>query len=135
MMKTLLVSLFSLFGLVFGVSHAQETGHVHKPHPHKHEQYAKEKSPVPMTEQSIEKGRELFGKHCSGCHGEKGRGVGTLDLTDSIVIHGDTDGEIFHVITDGIEGTAMRPFKKELTKDMRWHLVNYMKSLKGPKKN
>ena len=135
MMKTLLVFLFSLCGLVFGVSYAQATGHVHKPHPHKHEQNAKEKSPVPMTKQSIEKGRELFAKHCIGCHGESGKGSGNLDLTDGTVIHGDTDGEIYHVITDGAEGTAMRSFKKELTKDMRWDIVNYIKSLKGTKKN
>ena len=130
MMKTLLVSLFSLLGLVFGISYAQETGHVHKPHPHKHEQYAREKSPVPMTGQSIEKGRELFVMLCIGCHGERGKGDGTLDLTDDMVIHGDTDGEIFHVITDGVKGTQMRGFKKKLTSEMRWHLVNYIKSLR-----
>ena len=129
-MKTLVVSLVSLFGLVSSLSYAQAAAHVHKPHPHKHEQYAKEKNPVPATVQSVEKGRELFGIHCIGCHGEGGKGDGTLNLTDDIIIHGDTDGEIFHVITDGVKGTAMRSFKKGLSKDMRWNLVNYIKSLR-----
>lgn len=129
-MRISIAFLFSLFCLVSGAAHAQDTGHTHKPHPHKHQQYAKEKNPVPMTEQSITKGMEFFGKHCIGCHGEKGSAGGNLDLTDGKVIHGDTDGEIFHVITDGVKETLMKGFKKELTNEMRWHLVNYVKSLK-----
>ncbi|MHB8883319.1 MAG: c-type cytochrome [Thermodesulfovibrionales bacterium] len=131
MMKILVVFLLSLFGLALSVSHAQEAGHVHQPHPHKHEQYAKKKNPVPMTEQSIGKGAEFYEKYCVGCHGKGGKGDGTLNLTDDMVIHGDTDGEIFHVITDGAKGTQMKGFKKDLTDEKRWHIVNYVKSLKA----
>ncbi len=134
MMKILVVFLFSLFGLAFSLSYAQEAGHTHQPHTHKHEQYAKVKNPVPMTEQSIKKGAEFYEKHCIGCHGAGGKGDGNLNLTDDLVIHGDTDGEIFHVITDGVKGTQMKGFKKELTDEMRWHLVNYVKSLKAAPK-
>lgn len=129
-MKILTAFLFWLLGLIIGASQAQEGGSLHRSDPHKHEQYAKKRNPVPMTEQSVEKGRELFGKHCTGCHGESGKGAGTLNLADDMAIHGDTDGEIFHVITDGIEGTQMSGFNKELTDEMRWHLVNYVRSLK-----
>ncbi len=132
--RKLIVALFLLFCVVFGVSHAQETGHVHKPHPHKHKQYAKVKNPVPMSGQSIRKGAELFEKHCIGCHGEGGRQAGNLNLTDDMVIHGETDGEMFHVITGGLKGTGMKGFKRELTDEMRWHLVNYIKSLKSSSK-
>ena len=38
-----------------------------------------------------------------------------------------SDGEIFQVITDGVPATVMRAFKEELTEEMRWHLVNYLK--------
>ncbi|MBI5211765.1 MAG: c-type cytochrome [Nitrospirae bacterium] len=110
---------------------AQTTEHVHKPHPHKHKEYAKVKNPVPMTEDSIVKGKGLFEKRCVSCHGESSKGNEKTDLTDGLLIHGNTDGEIFHVITDGTKGPApMKGFKKELTKEMRWHLVNYIKSLK-----
>lgn len=129
MLKTFVASLFSIFVLFISASHAQESEHIHKPHPHKHKQYAKVKNPVPKTEQSIKKGAELYVKHCIGCHGEKGKGDGNLNLTDDMVIHGDTDGEIFHVITDGVKGTQMKGFGKELTSDIRWHIVNYVKSL------
>jgi hypothetical protein len=30
----------------------------------------------------------------------------------------------------GVKGTSMRGFDKELKKDMRWHLVNYIKSIR-----
>lgn len=113
----------------------QTSEHIHKPHPHKHKQYAKVKNSVPMNGQSIMKGKELFEKHCISCHGESGRGNGHPDLTDGLWIHSDTNGEIFHVITDGTKGPApMKGFKKELTKEMRWHLVNYIKSLKKTEK-
>lgn len=134
MMKISIVSVFSMFVLLFSVSYAQGSEHVHEPHPHKHKQYAKVKNPVPMTEQSIKKGAEFYEKHCVACHGEGGKGAGNLNLTDDMVIHGDTDGEIFHVITDGVKGTQMKGFKKELTDEMRWHLVNYVKSLKAAPK-
>jgi cbb3-type cytochrome c oxidase subunit III len=87
------------------------------------------KNPIPMTEESIRKGAELFENHCADCHGEKGKGDGNLNLTDEMIIHGDSDGEIFHVITDGVRGTQMKGFKKDLTDEKRWHLVNYVKSL------
>ena len=124
-MKLLVLTVFSLF-LVSGKPYAQAE-HVHEPHPHKHKQYAKVKNPVPMTEQSIGKGKELFEKHCIACHGEGAKGSKSLNLTDGVFIHGDTDGEIFHVITDGVKGSSMKGFKKELTKDMRWQLVNYLR--------
>lgn len=111
---------------------AQTAEHVHKPHPHKHKEYVKVKNPIPITEESIVKGKTLYEKHCVSCHGETGKGKDNIpDLTDNFWIHGKSDGEIFHVITDGTKGqTPMKGFKKELTKKMRWHLVNYIKSLK-----
>jgi len=126
-MKILVLVVFPLF-LVSGEPYAQAAEHVHEPHPHKHKQYAKVKNPVPMTEQSIGKGKELFEKHCIACHGEGAKGSKSLDLTDGVFIHGESDGEIFHVITDGVKGTSMKGFKKELTRDMRWHLVHYIRS-------
>jgi mono/diheme cytochrome c family protein len=129
----LLIAL-SFFG-AFAIAFAHEGENLHEPHPHRHMQYAQEKNPVPMNEQSIMKGKKLYGKHCLRCHSEGGKAGGNLDLIKAVFIHGDSDGEIFHVITYGVKGTAMRAFKKELPKEMRWNLVNYIKSLKGQKKN
>ncbi len=108
--------------------------HEHKIEPHRHSDLAKMKNPVPMTEESIGKGREIFEKHCILCHGRLVKEEKRLDLADDKWIHGDTDGEIFHVITNGIKGTTMTSYKKELSSEMRWHLVNYIKSLGKEKK-
>jgi mono/diheme cytochrome c family protein len=88
------------------------------------------KNPVAMTAQSLSEGAKLYGEHCIACHGELGKGGTGPNLTGSVRIHGNTDGEMFHVITDGVAGTAMKGFKKEMMEEMRWHLVNYIKSLR-----
>ncbi len=105
----------------------------HKHEQHRHLKYANLKNPVAMTAQSIAEGAKLYEKHCVACHGESGKGGIGPHLTGSVRIHGNTDGEMFHVITDGVAGTAMKGFKKELAEEMRWHLVNYIKSLRNAK--
>jgi cytochrome c oxidase cbb3-type subunit 3 len=86
--------------------------------------------PGAMTARSIAEGAKLYEKYCVACHGESGKGVTGPNLTSPVRIRGDTDGEMFHVITAGVVGTKMKGFKKELTEEMRWHLVNYIKSLR-----
>jgi mono/diheme cytochrome c family protein len=107
---------------------AQEENHQYKHH--RHPEYAKIKNPIAKTEKSIAQGRKLYEKHCKACHGETGKGGICPDLTVSVRIHGNTDGEMFHVITDGAVGTTMKGFRKELSDEMRWHLVNYITSLR-----
>lgn len=126
-MQVLAFAALFLLSAEFG--YAETRGHVHKPHPHRHVEYAKAKNPLQMTGESIAAGQVLYEKHCIGCHGERGKGTGSLDLSDDLWIHGGSDGEIFHVITDGVKGTQMTGFRKKLSRDMRWHLVNYLKSL------
>lgn len=131
MKKIVIFIVFPVITLIFSYAFAQTAEHIHKPHPHKHKQYAKVKNSIPMSEQSIAKGSKIFEKYCIECHGEPSKGNEKTDLLDNLWVHGDSDGEIFHVITDGTKGpTPMKGFKKELTKEMRWHLVNYIKSLK-----
>ncbi len=106
---------------------SQEEHHQHTQH--KHPKYAKIKNPIAKTEQSVDSGKKLYEKHCITCHGESGKGGIGPKLTGSVRIHGSSDGEMFHVITDGVAGTAMKGHKNELAEEMRWHLVNYISSL------
>lgn len=122
--------IFSFFHLVAAYAFAYGDSAVHEPQQHRHTEYSKIKNAIPMTEQSVSKGREIYEKHCIACHGESGRGGIGVNLADESWLHGGNDGEIFHSITDGIKGTQMKGFKKELTKESRWHLVNYIKSLR-----
>jgi cytochrome c oxidase cbb3-type subunit 3 len=83
-----------------------------------------------MTEQSIAEGKKLFEKHCMSCHGKTEQGGMGPDLKGPLWIHGNSEGEIFHVITAGVKGTTMKGFREKLSDKMRWHLVNYIASLK-----
>ena len=118
------------FCLPYGSAAAEEMNAAHKPHQHRHLEYAKIKNPIAMTEQSLAEGGKRFEKHCMACHEKTGKGGIGPDLTGTALKHGSTDGEVFHVITDGVQGAAMKGFREELTEEMRWHLVNYLASLR-----
>ena len=82
-----------------------------------------------MTDRSVQTGRTIFEIKCASCHGKDGQGGAGPDLTDEHWIHGPSDGEVFHVISDGVAGTSMTGFRNLLPEQMRWHLVNYMRSI------
>ena len=57
------------------------------------------------------------------------------DLTDAEWMHGSSDGEIFVIIRDGIDGTGMKDFKDMKPTEI-WQIVNYVKTLSPkPAKN
>jgi mono/diheme cytochrome c family protein len=93
-------------------------------------------NPVAADDASLQRGEELYLVTCVKCHGEQGQGDGPLavafdpkplDYRDEQVKQL-TDGELFYIITHGIEGTAMSSFEAFEEED-RWHLVNYVRSL------
>lgn len=100
----------------------------HQSHPHVHKQHAKLQNPVPMSQESIRTGKTIFEKNCLFCHGSDAKGGAGPDLTDDHWIHGPSDGEIFHVISHGVAGTAMKEYKDKLSQETRWHVVNYLRS-------
>jgi mono/diheme cytochrome c family protein len=129
---------------------AQQQEHQHQhpgTHPsggaHRHPAAAKMKNPVAADAKSIEAGKELYDKHCAGCHGDTGKGDGSMgaelnpkppDLTDAEWKHGSTDGELYLVIRDGAKNTDMKPFAKKLTAHQIWDVINYVRSI-GPSKS
>jgi mono/diheme cytochrome c family protein len=113
----------------------EEKKEAHGPRRHRHPEYEKIKNPIAITAHSIAEGKKLFEKHCMACHGKTGEGGIGSDLKASLRIHGNSDGEIFHIITAGVKGTAMKGFRKELSDEMRWHLVNYIISVRKTEKN
>lgn len=93
------------------------------------------KDPVPFTKASIAKGRNLFLRNCTGCHGQDGKSMvdvvaDATDLTDPKAYrNGSTDGEIYRSIRDGA-GASMPTFKTQIPQDEDlWHLVNFIHSL------
>jgi mono/diheme cytochrome c family protein len=59
---------------------------------------------------------EVYKTNCLPCHGPDGNMPAPLSFADSEWKHGSRLQDVTKVITDGIEGTAMLPFKEKLTK-------------------
>lgn len=94
-------------------------------------------NPVPADEKSIARGAQLFSTHCQMCHGQEGKGNGTIaaflvskkpaDLTSNLIQSKD-DGTIFLTISNGFG--FMPPLNENFNVRERWDLVNYVRTLK-----
>jgi mono/diheme cytochrome c family protein len=94
------------------------------------------KSPLAESPEVLAAGAALFDEKCANCHGAKGKGDGPeagqysvqpQDLTDAKMMASMTDGEIFWKISEGRR--PMPTFKKQLTDEQRWQLVQFVRSL------
>ena len=96
------------------------------------EEAKKMRNPIKATKASIQKGKEIYEKKCTLCHGDKGDGKGPTSAglnpkpTNFRDSHGEkmTDGEHFWKITTG--RGPMPSFEKDLTQEERWHVINYV---------
>jgi mono/diheme cytochrome c family protein len=132
-----LAALMFVAYLFTGAVVARQVGHPKESH--QHPEAAKLKNPVPADAASLEAGKKLYTEQCAGCHGDAGKGDGPMaaytgeplpsDLSDVEWSHGSTDGEIYTIIRDGIDGTAMKDFAKDLKETEIWQVVNYVKTL------
>ena len=96
-------------------------------------------NPVPRTQESLERGAELFRVNCSMCHGTEARGdgpVGDRLVRDGYVrppdllaeaTMGRSDGSIYFFISSGI--LVMPQFNLLLTEEERWSLVHFLRFL------
>jgi cytochrome c oxidase cbb3-type subunit II len=98
-------------------------------------------NPLPVTEQNLYRGKEVFLDRCVGCHGEKGDGKGPgasflsptpADFTDKddACCGGDTGpGDFYYRILRGWPGTAMENFGDRLSVDDIWRVVLFLKTI------
>lgn len=94
-------------------------------------------NPLPMTRNSLERGRDLYMTYCVVCHGERGLGNGYIvgegkfsrppSLTSRKLRNKSTDGDIYHIISRG--QNLMPEYKNQLTPMERWAVVNYVRAL------
>jgi mono/diheme cytochrome c family protein len=99
------------------------------------EEARKLKSRVPFSKASIARGKILYTRDCTECHGADGKSqvdviANATDLTNPKAWKsGTSEGEIFRSIRDGA-GEAMPPFADKVSKEEDlWHMVNYVRSL------
>ena len=124
--------------VAFGIAPLAARQADHPKEPHQHAEAAKMTNPVPADAASLAAGKKAFADYCAACHGDAGKGDGPMagftgdpapsDLTDAEWKHGSSDGEIFVVIRDGIDGTGMKDFKDMKPAEI-WQIVNYVKTL------
>ncbi len=127
--------LFGFIGCFFflpGITVAQE----HPSEPHRHPEAQAIENPLESTADSRRVGRQRYVFMCRECHGNSGRGDGDMshaggvpsDFTDDVWQHGESDGELFTVIKDGVTAD-MQSYANRLSDDDIWHVVNYLRSL------
>ncbi len=95
-----------------------------------------ENNPLPITAQLIRRGQQRFTIYCSPCHGQEGDGSGitrkigamavVANLHDKRIVEM-TDGEIFHVITNG--RNLMGAYGPNVPVEDRWAIVAYVRAL------
>jgi mono/diheme cytochrome c family protein len=104
------------------------------------EAYGGLSNPVAASEDSLERGAELFVTHCASCHGDGGMGDGPasagLDPAPSPIAHTSqmvSDSYLFWRIS---EGGMMTPFNSTmpawqgtLDEQARWDAINYIRAL------
>ncbi len=91
--------------------------------------------PIPVTAETLKKGKERFEIFCSACHGATGAGNGIATQYGLVGVpnyHSDhtrqmPEGQIFYVITHG-QG-LMLGYGANLTVEERWAIVAYIRAL------
>ena len=91
-------------------------------------------TPYAASEASLARGEKIYQDFCFGCHGPVGDGMGPaqpylypppLNFT-LLKGRGISGGIIYYQIMNGITGTAMPYFKRELESEKIWDVGNYI---------
>lgn len=95
-------------------------------------------NPYPANEASYYRGKRMYQQYCMGCHGTIGDGQGMgapyiyppplnfTTLRRNLVDNKYIGGIIYYQVMNGITGTAMPYFKKQLQSAWIWDLSNYV---------
>jgi mono/diheme cytochrome c family protein len=131
----LFVMLFFVFALWAQKQNDQPPAKAPAPENKSPAQTADRVNPVKPTEESLAKGKKLYGIDCAMCHGKGGDGKGDMasdmknvtDFTNPDSLKNSSDGALFYVIRNG-KG-EMPPEGDRAKDDDIWNLVNYIRSL------
>lgn len=94
-------------------------------------------NPIPVTEESLARGKEQYDIFCAVCHGPEGQGGGNIEgpfprglinRLDTERAHDLTDGYIFGIIS---ASRGLMPAYRRIPQEDRWHIVNYVRQLQA----
>ncbi len=94
------------------------------------------KNPLDSMQVDMDRGKELYDIYCGICHGNQGKGQGTLVKNEKILgvpsyadaARAITEGSIYHVIYYG--RNAMGSYASQLNEEERWQVTAYVLKLK-----
>jgi putative heme-binding domain-containing protein len=89
--------------------------------------------PGQYTAGDIDAGSRVYYSNCAQCHGATGIGVGGIDLRRGRLPRAATDDALAALVTSGIPGTGMPPFR--LTSDEMRRLVAFVRAGLGADPN
>jgi mono/diheme cytochrome c family protein len=96
-------------------------------------------NPVPLTDQNLVAGIQLYGQYCAGCHGTAQGAASATALAKGLsprppqlAAHGvedDPEGVTYWKIAHGIRWTAMPSWKGSLSDQQMWTLTLFLKRM------
>jgi len=95
-----------------------------------------ELNPLPVTDELLHRGQQMFDITCAACHSKVGDGNGTPKRIGAMVVVGNlhdkrivelADGELFNTISYG--KNLMQGYTKNLPVQDRWAAVAYLRAL------
>ncbi|HEY3835529.1 MAG TPA: c-type cytochrome [Bryobacteraceae bacterium] len=86
-------------------------------------------NPMAGNTAAIDVGKGNFRLYCSPCHGIHAQGGRGPDLTRGYFAAGETDADLFRVVSNGVEGTEMESYSSQFNSDMIWRLIAFIRSV------
>jgi putative heme-binding domain-containing protein len=86
-------------------------------------------NPLAGNPAAIDVGKGNFRLYCAPCHGIHAQGGRGPDLTRRSFAAGDSDADLFRVISQGVEGTEMTAYAGHFEDPMIWRLISYIRSV------
>jgi cytochrome c oxidase cbb3-type subunit II len=98
-------------------------------------------NPLPVTEENLRRGKQIYLERCVGCHGLNGDGKGPaakflsppplpFDDADDQCCGGDTGpGDFYYRVLRGWPGSGMENFGERLSVDDIWRVVLFLKTI------
>ncbi|MBA2779566.1 c-type cytochrome [Billgrantia kenyensis] len=113
----------------------------HAAHDHDHdrgipEDWLTRENPLPLTDEVLASGQQIYRQYCSACHGPSGQGDGlapaTRDFDPSptdLALHGPAHaaGEYAWIIGEGNPASAMPSFGSKLDEEQVWSVIHYIR--------